>query len=473
MRINTFLLGFVALCVAFAAAFFSVTGLSKLFAGASLAVILMAGSLETAKLVVASYLHNRWKEISKLMRFYLVTAVVVLIGITSAGIYGFLTSAYQTTADELQILDRQVEVIELKKDRFQEQLDNYNEESNQLNQSISSLTEGLSNNQIQYTDSLGNVITTTSSATRTALTEQLENQREQRSSVRQNIEALTDSVTNLDVRVLELQQNNEVAAEIGPLKYIAEISGQPMNRIVNWFALLIVFVFDPLAVAMVISFNHALLLDRAEKKKKDVEKGKKKGYKVYNEGDNSTTTSVNVPNEVSTEGMKSGIIDLGKLEGFDKKLFEDIHSDKEESINIEKETKEGLNEELKKEFEEDIEQDIQSESEKKKVDETESTDLDNLKRDYSRRPIRLGDGQYVDGFDTDGDGMIDEYTPHSSMRAYHLRKGHLKPYYTRNGFDWNNKDKWIDDQNAVNYYLTYVKGNEDPSSPDDFTTKTY
>lgn len=59
------------------------------------------------------------------------------------------------------------------------------------------------------------------------------------------------------------------------------------------------------------------------------------------------------------------------------------------------------------------------------------------------------------------------------MRAYHLRKGHLKPYYTKNSFNWDDVNKWKDDQNAVNYYLTYIKGDNDVSSPDDFTIKIY
>lgn len=372
MKFNTFLLGFVALCVAGSAAAFSVTGLSQLFAGASLAIIIMAGSLETAKLVVASYLHNRWSEISKLMRTYLVTAVIVLVVITSAGIYGFLTAAYQTTADELQILDRQLETIELKKDRFQEQLDDLGDEQEQLNQSITNLTQGLANNQIQYTDSLGNVITTTSSSTRQALTDQLNDQKEQRTFIRQRIEAVSDSVTSLDVQALEFQQGNEVAAEVGPLRYMADITGLPMSSIVNYFALLIIFVFDPLAVAMVISFNHALMIDRGEKKKKEVEEGKKKGYKVYNEGDfeKHATSSVFVPHVQVDEDLsdeewdeiargrgeepKSGFAMTRGMEWPDYDLFDEAETTKT----------------LNKEYDEDTEpiqdKDDSNESEKKK-----------------------------------------------------------------------------------------------------------
>lgn len=237
------------------AAYYSVFGLSSLFAGAKFEVIIMASALEFSKLIVASYLHNNWKS-AGWMKWYLTIALTALMIITSAGIYGFLTSAYQKTADQLGVLDKQVEVVELKKNRFEESLDGYKLERSQLNGSITELTKGLSNNTIQYKDrETGEIITTTSSSTRKVLTEQLNDMKTQRNSVSIKMEALTDSITSLDLKVLDLQTNNEVAAEVGPLRYMAEITGKPMAVIVNWFTLLIVFVFDPLAISMVIALN--------------------------------------------------------------------------------------------------------------------------------------------------------------------------------------------------------------------------
>ena len=244
------------LTLAATAAYYSVFGLSSLFAGAKTEVIIMASALEISKLIVASYLHNNWKKIGGLLKTYLTIGVGVLMIITSAGIYGFLTSAYQTTADQLTIVEKQTAVVDMKRTRFSEQLDGYKIERAQLNTSISELAKGLSNNVIQYRDSeTGELITTTSSSTRRVLTDQLEDMKSQRTIVSERMEALTDSITKLDLRILDLESNNEVAAEIGPLRYMAEITGKPMNIIVNWFTLLIVFVFDPLAIAMVIAVN--------------------------------------------------------------------------------------------------------------------------------------------------------------------------------------------------------------------------
>ena len=264
-----FLMVFSTLSLAGSAAYYSVFGLSSLFAGAKTEVIIMASALELAKLVVASYLHNYWHKLGWILKSYLTLGVGILMIITSAGIYGFLTSAYQTTADQLTIVDKQVMVVEMKRDRFSEQLVDYKLEKTQLNSNISELAKGLSNNKIQYTDSLGNVITTTSSSTRRVLTTQLNDMKEQRNKVSIKMETLTDSITSLDLKVLDMESNNEVAAEIGPLRYMAEITGKPMGVIVNWFTLMIVCVFDPLAIAMVLAVNKYLGNGRKEEEVED------------------------------------------------------------------------------------------------------------------------------------------------------------------------------------------------------------
>ena len=275
--------------VAGSAAYYSVFGLSSLFAGARFEVIIMAAALEVAKLVTASYLHNNWKK-AGWMKWYLSLAVVILMVITSLGIYGFLTSAYQTTADQLGIVEKQVKVIELKKDRFQEQLDYYNIEKSNLTKSILDLRNGISNNVIQYTDTLGNVITTQSSSTRKLLTKELETAVNTRANINVKLESLTDSITKLELQVLDIESNNEVAAEIGPLRYMAELTEKPMNVIVNWFTLLIVFVFDPLAIAMVIALNK--LIGRHD----DNDTGN-----IISDGDGDTPTDNNFHKPITEE----------------------------------------------------------------------------------------------------------------------------------------------------------------------------
>ena len=99
-RIFPLIIAFSALSVSASAAFYSVSGLSKLFAGASLAVIIMASSLEISKLVTASLLYQYWDKLNKILRTYLTIATIVLVLITSMGIYGFLSAAYQEIANK-------------------------------------------------------------------------------------------------------------------------------------------------------------------------------------------------------------------------------------------------------------------------------------------------------------------------------------------------------------------------------------
>jgi len=254
-----------ALTISGVAAFFSVSGLGRLFAGAFVPVLIMASTLELGKLVTASFLTRYWNELQKSLKIYFIFAVGILVLITSAGIYGFLTAAYQTTADQFSIINQQVSVLELKKERFQEQLDLYIGERQTLSSTIEQLSQGLSNNIVQYVDpSTGQLVTSTSSATRNAIQQQLNNSTQERSVVSQRIEEMTDSITSIDIEIININANNEVAAEIGPLRYLSELTGWPMNKVVNIFALLIIFVFDPLAVSLIIAYNQIAVQDKKQ-----------------------------------------------------------------------------------------------------------------------------------------------------------------------------------------------------------------
>jgi len=257
-RIFPTIIALSALSVSASAAFYSVSGLSKLFAGASFEVIVMATSLEVAKLVIASLLYQYWGKLNKLLKIYLTVAAFVLVAITSAGIYGFLSAAYQETATKSEIVDSEIGVLELKKSRFEENRTYYIEEKKQLDQSISDLRNGLSNNVIQYKDKeTGEIITTTSSSTRRALQKELDNAVQRRDGISSKLEVVTDSISSLEVKILETSSGAELASELGPLKYLSELTGKPMNEIINILLLVIIFVFDPLAISLVIAANFA------------------------------------------------------------------------------------------------------------------------------------------------------------------------------------------------------------------------
>jgi len=258
-KILPYLIAFSALSVSASAAFYSVFGLSKLFAGASTQVIIMAGSLEFAKLVTASLLYQYWSEISKALKVYLSIAVFVLMVITSGGIYGFLSGAYQETATKSEFLDKSLAVLQVKQNRFEDNKNDLTLEKTQLNNTIKELRTSLSNPaQVQYVDrESGQLITTTSSSARKALQSELNTTIEDRNNINLKLEAVQDSIMKLDTDLLELEMGNEEQRELGPLKYLSDMTGTPMDKVVNWFLLLIVFVFDPLAIALVVTANFA------------------------------------------------------------------------------------------------------------------------------------------------------------------------------------------------------------------------
>ena len=203
-----------ALSVSISAAFYSVSGLSKLFAGATYEVIVMASSLEVAKLVIASLLYQYWNKINRLLRVYLTLATIILVLITSAGIYGFLSAAYQETATKSGIVDKKVEVMELRKNRFTENRDYLITEKEVLDNSISSLRNGLSNNVIQYKDrESGEIITTTSSSTRKALQKELNSAVSQREKLSVKLETATDSINSIDIKILNTESTAEISSE--------------------------------------------------------------------------------------------------------------------------------------------------------------------------------------------------------------------------------------------------------------------
>ena len=128
-------------------------------------------------------------------------------------------------------------------------------------------------------------------------------------------------------------------------------------------------------------------------------------------------------------------------------------------------------EESEKESEPNEELKEAAEDLKKKVDETVVVGGVELKKDTKRRGVDIdGDGT-IDGYDNSGDGLIDEPVPSSSMRAKYVAA--TKPYYARPDFNWGDRSKWINNQNAVNYWLTYIKNEKDTNYPTDFDSKTY
>ena len=253
-----FIIAFSALSVSASAAFYSVSGLSKLFAGASFEVIIMAGSLEIAKLVTASLLYQYWDKINKILRTYLTIATIILVLVTSMGIYGFLSAAYQETYQKLSINENRIEFLDQKREFYQQDVTRYDNELARISGNISTLSNARATSiQVRDTTSSTGVRNTISTAELRLAQSRIEVEEKNRNDVQAGRERAADRLQKYQLEILDLENNTEITGELGPLQYLSGLTGTPMDKIINWLLLVIIFVFDPLAISLVVAANFA------------------------------------------------------------------------------------------------------------------------------------------------------------------------------------------------------------------------
>jgi hypothetical protein len=240
------LLGFSAILVAGCAAFFSVTGLGLLFSGAAMSVMIMAGSLEFAKLVAATYLKQKWTELKGFFKWYLVSAVIILMIVTSAGIFGFLSNAFQQQSIKLDQVQREISVWDVKIKSNDDQV-----------KSLTTQLSALQSNQTTIIDK-GKINRT--------LLRSVDNRDKQVSKIQDKISVYQDSTVKYNQYINNIKNTNiGLEKEIGGFRFVAQAFNVELGTVVKFFILLIIFVFDPLAIALIVAFNQMLMF----KKRKD------------------------------------------------------------------------------------------------------------------------------------------------------------------------------------------------------------
>ena len=253
------LLLFCALGLSATAAYYSVIGLSIVFSSVAIPVIVMGTFLEISKLSIATYLHNSWSKIYTMLKVYLVAALVVLSFITSLGIYGLLSGGFHQNISKLEVGERVIKSVGTKKQRYEEIKQEYMQEKHTLDKDISALRNALSTNTtILHVDKKTGIVTRDESVgNRRSYETQLHETSQNRAELTHKIDALNDSITALDIHVLDLENTENSSGELGVIKYIHELTGWSMKGIANSFILLLIFVFDPLAITLVIATNQA------------------------------------------------------------------------------------------------------------------------------------------------------------------------------------------------------------------------
>jgi hypothetical protein len=243
-----------ALLVSVIGSYYSISGIGRIFAGHQVGATFMAFALELGNIVTASALKLYWHDLPKLLRNYLCSAVVVLSIITSIGIYGFLSDGYQLTNNKDKIVQARMDLVKKKKERFEIQLADLKKEKEEVNASISNLRKSLStDNQYQTVDKKGNVLTQIQATQKKGVQAELNISTSKSNDLSLKIDRLNDSISAYDVKIIEIQASNDVSSELGALKYISNITGSSMDVVVNWFLILIMIVFQPLAIALILA----------------------------------------------------------------------------------------------------------------------------------------------------------------------------------------------------------------------------
>lgn len=293
MKLFKWIVGGTALFIAGCAAYFSVTGIATLFSGSLLGVAIMATSLEIGKLVAASYLHRYWNNINLFFKTYFTIAVLALIGITSMGIFGFLSNAYQKTALEYQNVQAEVSIL-------QRQIDGSSENLVIQRDRIETLSNQRASQETRY-DSLvagENWV----NARRTY--ELIVSSDEEISKLTSNVIDIQQSIDSLETEILNIQRSNiDIAREIGGFQFIADAFGIDIDTAVKWFILILIFVFDPLAVSLVVAFN---MIDQKQHRRITVP-----------ESEEITNNSAEIANDTKPEQIQKDL--LGSISGVSQK----------------------------------------------------------------------------------------------------------------------------------------------------------
>jgi hypothetical protein len=236
----TLLVALTAFLIAGSAAYFSVIGIATLFSGHFTQVLIMAGSLELGKIVATSYLYRYWTKTTLFLKVYLAIAVLALMGITSLGIYGYLSSGYQVNRGKTELVDNRILLVEKQKENLQKEITQNNERVNTLNEARKSQEARLPS---------------MSRRAAAPVYEDMARSAEEIKSLTQRSQELQTQLFAKDNELIEMQGEIYKMHDIGTFKFVAETVGLPLDTVVKVFILIIVLVFDPLAIALILAYN--------------------------------------------------------------------------------------------------------------------------------------------------------------------------------------------------------------------------
>jgi hypothetical protein len=245
----------MAVILAATVAYVSISGLLTVFSGAGVLGLLFFSAIEISKIVATSAIHTYGKKIGWIYNSLLSLGIVIAMAITSMGVYGFLSSGYEKNSAKSDNVEREIKLIDNQIKLKEKSRESVNSQLLQTQQSITQLRTALGNNTQSRVDRNGNVITSSSSGNRKAFEGQLKLAIESETRLNGDLSKIDSTINVLSESKLKIESNEASSTELGPLKYLAEVTGSSMDNVMKWFILLLIIIGDPMAILMVIIFN--------------------------------------------------------------------------------------------------------------------------------------------------------------------------------------------------------------------------
>lgn len=293
------LLGFSSLFIASCAAFFSIVGIGMLFSGSAIAAMIMASSLELGKLVATSFLYRYWNKTKAFLKLYLTMSVVVLMIITSLGIFGYLSSAYQQSSIETQLIEQKIQLIEEQKTTIRDKISTSKTR-------ISNVTQLRNSQESRLSQSMTNTLIARNPIQLRQIQQQTQDLIEQSEKDLETetakIQKSSDELQQLDKQITELKLESGSKKDVQTFKFVADEFGVNINKVVKWFIVALISVFDPLAVCLLLAYNTAISKDITDNKSEEKTINKNKPVEILSGTitQNAESGSLNITPESNT-----------------------------------------------------------------------------------------------------------------------------------------------------------------------------
>lgn len=252
-----------AISISGVAAYYSIAGLTAIFSGAVIPIIIMGGVLEFGKIITTVWLHQNWNRVNFIVKWYLAIAVLVLMFVTSMGIFGFLSRAHIETTSSVGDNTLLIEQIDQNLAVEQQRIKDNQSVIKQMDDAVNGLLSGSASNATKDNNRTATLAT--------QATKLRDSQKKDREAANKTIDETNARIQNLNSQKLKLNQAQlKVEAEVGPIKYIAQliygdnVDKSLLERAVRWVIIFIVAVFDPLAVSLVLGATMGISSRREE-----------------------------------------------------------------------------------------------------------------------------------------------------------------------------------------------------------------